>query len=251
MTTKYKYQRIKDSHDPRDFTYGATAPIELPLVVDMRAHCSPVEDQGELGSCTGNAIVGALEYLENVQNQSFINLSRLFVYYNERVIEGTVNQDAGAMIRDGIKAIARYGVCSEDVWPYNVATFTNRPSLEAYQSAEQHKAIEYRRVMQSADDIQHALAAGFPVVCGIILFSQFESDHVISTGMVSMPDMAREQNLGGHAVLCVGYNRTTRQYIMRNSWGESFGDKGYFYLPFDYLHSPQLADDFWTVSRLS
>ena len=102
--------------------------------MDLRALCSPVEDQGQLGSCTANALVGMLEYLEIVHRFPFVDLSRLFVYYNERVIEHSVHDDSGAMLRDGIKTLAKQGVCPEENWPYIIAKFAV-PSPFCYREA--------------------------------------------------------------------------------------------------------------------
>lgn len=124
------YGWLPDLPDHRDLFYSAVAPrmIALPRKVDMRSKCSPVEDQGQLGSCTANALVGALEFLEIKDGAPFADVSRLFVYYNERVIEVTVNQDSGAFIRDGIKSLAKQGVCTEPEWPYKISKFTTKPS---------------------------------------------------------------------------------------------------------------------------
>src|SRR5271165_4538300 len=118
-----KYLRLKDVHDERDHKYQITANIDTPLTVDLRPKCSPIGDQGRLGACSGYAIVGALEYLENIQQEQFIKLSEAFVYYNERLLEGTTDKDSGAALRDGIKVIAKYGVCEESLWPYHVTKF--------------------------------------------------------------------------------------------------------------------------------
>jgi len=133
-TTKIKtrsskwYGWLPDLPDHRDLFYSAVAPRKatLPRKIDMRSKCSPVDDQGQLGSCTANALVGALEFLELKDGAQFVDLSRLFVYYNERVIEGTVDQDSGAFIRDGIKSVAKQGVCTESEWPYKISRFTKK-----------------------------------------------------------------------------------------------------------------------------
>lgn len=247
---KRKFVHAKDKHDPRDHIYKASEPITIPDRVDLRPGCTPVEDQGDLGCCTGHAIVGALEFDENKQNEKPVRLSRLFVYYNERLLEGDIDQDGGGQIRDGIKTLVKYGACDETLWPYDTKKFKLKPSMEAYNDGLNHRAIEYRRVMQTEDDLLHALASGFPVVFGIMVYDSFESDAVAQTGEVPMPD-ANEQCQGGHAVLIVGYDRKDRYFIVRNSWGAEWGMKGYFTLPFDYVLSPDLAEDFWTVSKIS
>jgi C1A family cysteine protease len=245
-----KYNRVKDSVDTRDHRYNAARPIEAPRAVDLADKCSPVFDQGDLGSCTGNAWVGALEYEENLQGEKFVSLSRLFIYFNERLLDGDTDQDAGAEIRDGIKAIVKYGACEESLWPYDVSKFTLKPSMEAYAEAKDHQALQYARVNQTERDIVHALASGHPVVFGIMVYDSLESDEVAANGIVPMPS-ENEQCQGGHAVLIVGYNYDTRMFKVRNSWGPDWGDKGYFYLPFDYVLSEELAEDFWVVQKIS
>src|SRR6266568_4205862 len=135
------YGWLPDLPDYRDFFYSAVARrlATLPSKIDMRSKCSPVEDQGQLGSCTANALVGALEFLEIKDGAPFVDLSRLFVYYNERVIEGTVDQDSGAFIRDGIKSLAKQGVCPEKEWPYRVRDFTRKPTAKCYSDARKHQ----------------------------------------------------------------------------------------------------------------
>src|SRR5882672_3101009 len=122
------YGWLPDLPDHRDRLYAAVHRIaaRLPRSVDLRPHCSPVEDQGDLGSCTGNALAGAVEFLEKKARIPLTNVSRLFIYYNERVIEHSVSEDSGAMIRDGIKTLVKQGVCAESRWPYVVSKFTTQ-----------------------------------------------------------------------------------------------------------------------------
>jgi C1A family cysteine protease len=247
---KHRYTRQKDKPDHRDHIYNAAAPQVMPAVVDLRPGCSPVEDQGNLGSCTTHAIAGALEYDEDVQKEQFLRLSRLFIYWNERNLEGDIAQDGGAQIRTGIKVIAKLGVPDETLWPYVEDQFTVKPSNEAFEDALKHKAISYARVMQTEHDLLHALAAGYPIIIGITIYDSFESDEVAKTGAVPMPNTATEQCLGGHAVLIVGYNRNTRVFTLRNSWSKDWGQDGYFTLPFEYILSAELAEDFWTISKI-
>ncbi len=244
------YSRIKDSLDTRDFLYDASNRIAIPDVFDMRPKCSPVKDQGQEGSCTGHAAVAACEYVENVEGEVFISLSDQFAYYNERLLEGDTDQDAGGEIRDVIKSVVEFGICEENLWPYIEAKFAVKPSLEAYSNALTHKALMYHRVAQTENDMLHRLASGFPIVVGINVYDSFESDEVAKTGIVPMPCIG-ENNLGGHAVLVVGYDRNARTFLMRNSWSANWGMEGYFTIPFDYLLNPDLAEDFWTITKVS
>jgi C1A family cysteine protease len=206
-----------------------------------------VEDQGALGSCTGNALAGALEFLERKDKISFVDFSRLFIYYNERVIEHTTRSDSGAMIRDGIKTLAKQGVCPEKTWPYVESKLSTKPSAGAYREALTHKITSYRRVL-TLDEMRACLAEGFPFVFGFTVYESFESQQVARTGVVPMPK-SRERVVGGHAVLAVGYNDAKKRFIVRNSWGTDWGIMGYFTMPYAYLADRNLSDDFWVIRR--
>jgi C1A family cysteine protease len=243
---------LPDLPDVRDHMFAAPMNVmaTLPPSVDLRSKFPPCYDQGQLGSCTGNAIAGAVQFERRKQMLSpdFIP-SRLFIYYNERVIEGTVNTDAGAQIRDGIKAVNKQGVCSEKTWPYVIGKFTNKPSAAAYKEAAKHTVTSYSRVARTLTQMKGCLAAGFPFVYGFTVYESFESAAVAKTGKVPMPKPG-EKVLGGHAVLAVGYDDKQDRFITRNSWGPSWGQKGYFTMPYAYLTEPNLSDDFWTIRLL-
>jgi C1A family cysteine protease len=221
--------------------------IALPAKVDLRPLCSPVEDQGDLGSCTGNALVGAMEVLEHIEKQTFVDLSRLFVYYNERALEGTINQDSGAQIRDGVKTLANQGVCTEILWPYVIARFKTKPTAKCFTDGLTRKVAVYSRLNTTAD-MRNCLAAGFPFVFGFSVYDSFESAAVATTGIVNLPAKG-EKLLGGHAVLAVGYDDAAQRFIVRNSWGAAWGQKGYFTIPYAYLANRNLSDDFWTIRK--
>ena len=246
---KQGYGWVPDLPDHRDQLYGVVRRMAAkpPSSVDLRPKCSPVEDQGNLGSCTGNSLAGAVEFLEKKDGVPFINVSRLFIYYNERVIEHTVNEDAGAMIRDGIKALVKQGVCSEKKWPYVVSKFTKKPSSACYKEARNHQVTAYARI-QTLDEMRGCLAEGYPFVFGFTVYESFESDQVAKTGVAPMPK-PKEKVLGGHAVLAVGYDDAQKRFLVRNSWGTGWGMKGYFTLPYDYLADRNLSDDLWTIRR--
>jgi C1A family cysteine protease len=170
----------------------------------------------------------------------------LFVYYNERMIEGTVNQDSGAFIRDGIKSLAKLGVCTEERWPYKINRFTKKPGLACYRSAKKHRILSYHRI-STVDEMRSCLAEGFPFVFGFTVYEAFESAAVAKSGVLNMPG-PKEKVMGGHAVMAVGYDNAARRFTIRNSWGTDWGQKGYFTMPYDYLDpAKNLADDFWTV----
>lgn len=239
-----------DTPDPRDRVFAAAplAAATIPNRVDLRSHCSPVENQGQVGSCTGNAIAGAIELLDRMVDNAYTDVSRLFIYYCERQLEGTVRSDAGAMIRTGIKVVSTLGAPPEKLWPYVEANWRKKPPAAAYKAAVSHKLTSFHRAV-SLRDVLVALSRGCPVVFGFTVFESFESDRVAKTGEMPMPDVSRERDYGGHAVLAVGYDFDKKHLIVRNSWGPDWGAGGYFYMPFGIVEDKNLSDDFWVVVR--
>jgi len=247
-----RYGWIPDLPDRRDFVYSAPAGTleTLPPRVDVTALCPPIYDQGQLGSCTAQAIAGALQFDQMKQAQADVfTPSRLFIYYNERVIENTVDEDAGAMIRDGIKSVAKQGAPHEKLWPYLVSKFRTKPIAAAYTDAELHEAILYQRVQQTEPQMKACLASGYPFVLGFSVYESFESAAAARTGNVPMPK-ASETLLGGHAVLAVGYDEPSRRFLIRNSWGKSWGAGGYGTMPYDYVLDDDLTADLWTIKQV-
>jgi C1A family cysteine protease len=249
-----RYGWRPDLPDIRDHLYAAPlhALGALPPSADLRPNCpKEVYNQGDLGSCTANAIAAAVQFGRMKQHllPDFIP-SRLFIYYNERVIEGTVNEDSGAYIRDGIKSVNKQGVCPEPEWPYDISKFTQKPSAKCYKDALQNRATSYSRLVRTLTQMKGCLASGYPFVFGFTVYESFESDTVARTGEVPMPAMS-EKVLGGHAVLAVGYDDSTSRFLVRNSWGPGWGMDGYFTMPYAYLTDENLADDFWTIRMVS
>jgi C1A family cysteine protease len=245
------YGWIPDLPDFRDHRYTVASAIAtaLPAQADLRDQCPDVYDQGHLGSCTANAIGGALQFDQIRQKQPDFVPSRLFIYYCEREVEGSINSDSGAMIRDGIKCVNRLGAPPETDWAYDITKFTQKPPQKAYTDAEQHQALKYQRVEQTVDDMKGCLASGLPFVLGFAVYESFESAEVAKSGDAPMPEQGEKQ-LGGHAVLAVGYDDSTGRFLIRNSWGDGWGKKGYFTLPYEYLTNSGLADDFWVVQSV-
>jgi C1A family cysteine protease len=243
-----RYGWIPDLPDMRDRMFQAPRRSgALPKSVDLRSGCPPVYDQGQLGSCTASAVGAAVEFDERKQNLRLpYTPSRLFIYYNERAIEGTIHSDSGAMLRDGIKAIAAQGTCPESMWPYVEAKFADPPPAPCYKFGKTHPAVQYTRLPQDLGQMKACLAAGYPFVFGFSVYESFESDQVAHTGVVGMPDSA-ETSLGGHAVMAAGYDDATNRFLVRNSWGASWGMGGYFTIPYEYLTHADLAADFWTI----
>ncbi len=245
----FRFGWTRDLPDQRDHLYAAPVEwlIRLPSAADLRRHCPPPYDQGSLGSCTANAIAAAIQFDQMKQGLrvTFVP-SRLFIYYNERVMEGTVDSDSGAQIRDGIKSVARQGDCPEPEWPYVISRFTRRPPAACYRDAIRHKALAYSRISRSVLQMKGCLASGFPFVFGFAVYESFLSDNVSASGHAPMPS-SNEAIVGGHAVLAVGYDDRHQWFIVRNSWGNHWGMEGYFTLPYAYLGDPMLSDDFWTI----
>lgn len=243
-----RYGWIPDLPDQRDHLYAAPVAVlgALPAQVDLTPQCPPVYDQGQLGSCTANAIAAAIEFDRLKQQLSDFRPSRLFIYYNERALEHTVNSDSGAQIRDGIKSVGKQGDCPEPDWPYVITKFRTKPPAQCYRAAVQHTAVLYQRLTPIANQLKSCLAAGYPFVFGFTVYESFETAQVAKTGHAGLPT-SNEQVVGGHAVMAVGYDDVNQWFLIRNSWGLRWGRRGYFTLPYAYLTDPNLADDFWTI----
>lgn len=244
---KHHYGYIPDLRDKKDIRYSIPEGQVLPTLVDLRSQDSPIEDQGQLGSCTSFATGAAIRFARRKQGLSDFVTSHLFLYYNSRKIK---SEDTGATIRDAIKAASKQGDCPETEWPYNIEVFASRPPKRAYDDALKDRAISYLRVNQTVTQMKSCLASGYPIVVGFTVYDSFESNEVAQTGIVPMPSQ-NESVLGGHAVLVVGYRESDQMFIVRNSWSAQWGDKGYFYMPYEYLADYDLASDFWTVRTIS
>lgn len=245
-----KYGWKKDLPDKRDKYHSFSFCYPHPKSIDLRHKCPPVYNQEKLGSCTANAIAAAYEFdqVKQGENSAFMP-SRLFIYYNEREKEGHTDSDSGAEIRDGIKSINKQGVCPEDMWPYNISEFTKKPTEVCYQTALNHRAVRYKRVLHDLAHLKACLKSGLPFVFGFAVYESFESTEVGETGKMKMP-RAGEKMLGGHAVMAVGYDDAKKHFIVRNSWGTEWGDDGYFYMPYDFIQDSDYCSDFWTVKRV-
>jgi len=245
------YGWVPDLPDRRDHVVpfklldSRTLAKRAPEHVDLRGKLPEPYDQGQLGSCTGNALAAAVEFVEVSPSMP----SRLFIYYAEREIEGTIASDSGAMLRDGLKVLATEGAPPETAWPYDIARFAEKPPQAVYAQAKAHEAIQYQSLRFG--QYRACLAAGYPFAFGFSVYESFESADVARTGKVPMPAQG-ESLLGGHAVLAVGYDNPGKRIIVRNSWGPDWGDGGHFTLPYDYFDPARsLADDFWTIRKVS
>lgn len=289
----YKFGWLPDVPDQRDIPFRAVfrVPAQAPAKIDLRENCSAVEQQGNLGSCTAQALVGALEFLElrkdgraacaaptsenrklvrhrlgdggskiatsprngvsgrlapgaDVEN-SFRDLSRLFVYYNEREAMGAIMEDSGAMLRTGIKVLKKLGVCREENWPYKISRFKEKPPDNCYREAENHQVTAYQRLHTLAE-MKACLAMGLPFVFGFAVYEHVMSEQVRKSGIIRRP-RRNERMIGGHAVMAVGYDDAKKNLLFRNSWGSEWGKSGYGSLPYDYPESRELSDDFWCI----
>lgn len=256
-----RYGWKPDLPDQRDHSYAVPTSVlkSISGKVDLRSQCPPVYDQGQIGSCTANAIAAALEFDMMKQNLPVFTPSRLFIYYNERSMEGTIQLDSGAYIRDGIKSVASLGDCPESEWTYDAtpaeqqsnlfppgAKAATAPSPQCYADAVLHKALSYQTVDQNLADMKGCLSSGYPFVFGFTVYPSFDTSDVANSGVVPMPG-ANEASIGGHAVMAVGYDDSLNVFIVRNSWGPLWGMAGYCHMPYAYLLDDNLAADFWTI----
>ena len=242
------YGWVPQLPDLRDARLSRPALTSLPSKVDLSTlpDMPPVYDQGQLGSCTANAIAAAVDFANHKQDQKFLTPSRLWIYYQERVIEGTVSQDSGAQIRDGMKAVNKLGVCPEADWKYDISTFAHKPPKQDYKDALKDKVVKYEAAPQDLFGVKSVLASGLPIVFGFTVYSSFEGPAVASSGILPMPAPS-ESVVGGHAVMLVGYDDAVDRFRVRNSWGTGWGQAGYFEMPYQYATSSSLANDFWAV----
>jgi len=251
MSSIHIYNHKKDLPDHRDLKFETFHPEVKALpakIVDLRTSnfTSPILDQGQLGSCTANASSNALRYLLKKEKLTEWQPSRLYIYWFSRLLEGTVNEDSGCYIRDVMKAIHTYGACDEKLLPYNINNFRIRPSNSCVRNATPHiKNFRYLSVSNNETSIKNCIVSGFPIVFGIEIYESFESDTVANTGIVPMPNISTEQMLGGHCVTIYGFDDVKKQYIVMNSWGPRWGDKGFFYLPYDYV--TRYGSDLWVL----
>ena len=236
--------------DHRDKYYDEIRkkPARLPRRVDLRPLCSAVKYQRHLQSCTSHAISAALEFLEKKDHVHFEDLSRLFIYYNERLLTKKTNIDSGARLRDGIKSLREYGVCPEKLWPYVISRFRQKPPPRCYREARKHRITSYHRIM-AVDEMKVCLAEGYPFVCGISVYQSFLSRKVAHTGHIDLPKK-HDRVIGGHAVLVVGYDESAKSFLLRNSAGHDWGQGGYFTVPYKYLENRRYSWDFWTIRRV-
>ena len=208
--------------------------------VNLSTKIKTIYDQGQLGSCTANALCE----LVICEYDNTILPSRLFVYYNERVIENHVPTDAGANLSDGISSLLTQGVCLESLWPYIISQFAVKPSNVCYQ--ESIKISKAQHISQDINSMKNCLLSGKPFCFGFLVFPQFKSYQAYKTGVINMPILG-EKPIGGHAVICIGFDNSRKVWICRNSWGSGWGINGNFFMPYDYLLNPSLTSNLWII----
>jgi len=256
MITNFKLGWRKDKPDIRDFKFRLSSTKSVQSVYLAQTYKLPsIYDQQNLGSCTANAIAFLVHF--DMLNKHLgkaigpFRPSRLFIYYFERLLEGTVTEDSGAELRDGIKVITNNGIVSEDAWVYNEDAFAIEPTAFTQGLASNFKALRYERLNSSSKEILvNALMLGYPICFGMSVYESFITDEVSVTGIIPMPKSG-EKLLGGHAMSIVGYSKEFDSFIVRNSWGSSWGQKGYCRIPASYLTNGTLAEDFWVVYSLT
>ncbi len=242
------YKPMKPNPDARIYepAKGTTA-ASLPPKVDLRPHMSPVEDQGQTSSCTANAVAGSYEYWMKRFTEKDYDVSRLFIYYNARWRNNEQDKDAGSVIQLGMEGLQNFGACSEGTWPFAPKLVTVKPNGASYEEAAPMKVHDTRSVPVDLESWKKCLAEGNPIIFGCLLFNSFD-ECGNRGGVVQMPaptELGRESH-GAHAMCCVGYSDPEGVFIVRNSWGEKWGDKGYCYLPYNYLMNSKLnLGDSW------
>ncbi|CAF1352946.1 unnamed protein product [Adineta ricciae] len=238
----------------RDFSqYIAYTTPQLPNKVDLRPWMTQIEDQSDANSCTANAMAGVYEYLNYRTTGRLEDVSRLFIYYNARVRDNDDDPhviDDGSTIPSTIETVEEFGVCPEYIWPYNIKKVNTKPTKQAYSVAPQYSISEALEVDININEMKSCLAQGFPILVIMELYKSF--DKAQSHGIVPMPksNETSRASHGSHAVVLSGYSDHSRAFIVRNSWGASWGDRGYCYIPYDYIGNDKLCDIAWTVKNL-
>jgi len=260
--TQRIYNLKRDQPDARDhiktFSVEHLEAAAAVTSLDLSAVCKmpPAYDQGQLGSCTANSVCGQFWFdllngdYDKQSNDLSFSPSRLYLYYKERQIDGDIPDDAGSSLRTGIKALNTYGVCSESLWSYDdgPTKFKQAPPATCDQSAKYHKAVSYKKLPQTLSALKACLLQKLPFVFGFTVYPSFEN--IGADGVMSMPtaDDIKQGDLGGHAVLCIGFDDAKQLFKVRNSWGPSWGLEGNFLMPYAYMLDTELSNDMWSVS---
>jgi C1A family cysteine protease len=244
---------VKDQPDPRDFKFLKTTHWTELSPIDLRPFCPPVRSQSYIGSCTAFSATQLFDFVRKKNKLVNWKPSPLFTYYATRKFANLQDQDSGASVREALKSTARDGVTMERYWPYDIGKYRENPPEEAWINAEKHQTLEYFRV----DDFDKSvflgcLNDGYPFIFGIYLYSSFNSFQTVLSGIVPMPDLQNEKRIGGHCMMAVGWKKIEQEgvekeyLIVQNSWGDTWADKGFCYIPMEYVMSNDTFD-FWTI----
>jgi hypothetical protein len=248
------------ANGPSGYSQPITVTIQVlhpPPSVDLRAGCGPVRDQGSLGACTAFAFADALAFLEIRDGLPPTAFSPLYIYYNERALEGTIPYDAGAVLADGIRSLSQGhdGACYEASWPYDVSKFAEKPPAPFYIEGQRHEILVAESIQPVNNayqlaDMKDCLASGYPFVFGFSVFESFESAEVARTGVAPMPAPG-ERILGGHAMMACSYDDATQRIGCQNSWGAAWGASGFCSLPYAFMGAswPAYIADLWTIRK--
>ena len=249
----YYYGARQDTRDERDHS-KVYSDSQIPSTpnIDLRSYVDHVYDQGELGSCTASALCAAhgldLKKWSLTSGEGYP--SRLFLYYNTREYEGTSQHDAGASIRDTVKALNRYGVCTEEDWPYSIKEYRNKPPMSCYESARRSNLCKYERLNQDTDQLRACLSDQCSFIFWFNVYHSFHDYNNQNYGVMSMPTCYEcfHEPIGRQTVMAVGYDDNKKHFIILNSWGEGWGDGGYFYMPYNFIKDSSMCYDFWKVT---
>lgn len=237
----------KSTPDRRDHRIGLlNTKSKILSAVNLKANLPYVFDQGQIGSCTANSAGSMFSWVVNKNKGGVFVPSRMFLYYNTRMLQGTISYDSGASLRDTMKALKNYGVCGEATWPYLYDKLFATPTQTCYDEGSLRQAISYASVPISLNTMK-TIVQNRPFVLGISVYSSFYNPNVARSGIVPIPDIRKERLLGGHAILVMGYDDRRQSFLCRNSWGTSWGMKGDFYLPYAYATNRKLAFDAWVL----
>ena len=253
MTTNYILNYKRQSEDSRDINYPHSLHKDINTTPVFKLDKTKIKiyDQKKIGSCVSNAVAGCINYYNNT-----INPSRLYIYFNGRATNKDINNDTGLPVRDGCKSVFNYHTCNENDWIYDASNYTTMPPLNCYTSSFNYNNFIYYSVSQDLEQLKTCLLLNNPIMFGFIVYSSFMSKDVTKTGIIPMPsetdnivgENIEHRVVGGHCSLIVGYNDDEQKFICVNSWNDTWGDKGYFYIPYQYVLDPSLAFDFTVMN---